>query len=109
MTHAKRTDLQVKQQRTFSQAGRHDVATSLVLDHDTLKARTRLTGSIHSGPDSAYKAVVHLDSLTVRPYTTYCRLHHQLGVDDLRNATGTCIQEVVPVCHVANIVACTSV
>ena len=66
------TILQVKQQRTFSQPGRNDFATSLVLDHNTLLARTRLTGSVYGGPDRAYKAVVHLDSLTVRLPVTCC-------------------------------------
>ncbi len=56
----------MKQQRTFSRPGRDDIATSLVLDHNTLLARTRLTAAVHGGPDRAYKAVVHLDSLTVR-------------------------------------------
>ena len=64
--------VQVTQQRTFSQPGRDDVATSLVLDHNTLLARTRLTGAIYGGPDRAYKAVVHLDSLTVRLQVSRC-------------------------------------
>ena len=64
--------LQVKQQRIFSQPGRDDVATLLVLDHNTLLARTRLTAAVHGGPDRAYKAVVHLDSLTVRLLASHC-------------------------------------
>jgi len=59
--------VQVQQLHTFRKRGRHDITTGLVLNYDTVQARTRLTGSIHSGPGRAYKAVVDLDSLAVRP------------------------------------------
>jgi hypothetical protein len=58
--------LQVKQQRTFSQPGRHDINAAFLVEHNTLLARTRLNGTMYSGPDRAYKAVVNLDTFTVR-------------------------------------------
>ena len=59
------SDPQVKHLRTLSQPGRHDIDTALVLEHNTLLARTRLNGALYSGPDRAYKAVVNLDTVTV--------------------------------------------
>ena len=56
---------QLKQHRTFSQRGKHDVDTAFVVERNTLMARTRLNGAIYSGPDRAYKAVVNLDTVTV--------------------------------------------
>ena len=38
---------------------------ALTLDHNTLLARTRMSCALHSGPDRAYKTVVHHDTVTV--------------------------------------------
>ncbi len=59
-------ETQVKRQHTFREQGRHDIATSLVLNHKPAQARMQLTGMIHGGPDRAFKAVLLHDSLLVR-------------------------------------------
>ena len=66
----------MRQQRIFRRRGRHDITTSLLVDHSTVPRETRLTGAVYSGPGRAYKAVVHLDGLRVRA----CRVAVRIAI-----------------------------
>lgn len=56
---------QVRQSAVHAREGGHDISTTFVAEHNMLLRRSRLTSSIHSGRDRAYKAVAALDSLSV--------------------------------------------
>ena len=66
---------QVEQSVVYAREGRHDVSATFLAKHDMLLRRSRLTSTLHSGPDREYKAVAALDSLTVRVsnIVSYCK------------------------------------
>ena len=66
MTHVSHV-AQVYQSTVHAREGGHDISTTFVAQHDMLARRSRLTSTLHSGPDRELKAVAALDSLTARP------------------------------------------
>lgn len=59
----------------YAREGRHDVSATFLAEHNMLLRRSRLTSTLHSGPDREYKAVAALDSLSVSFHVVYGILH----------------------------------